>query len=192
MDIIRYFCNTYQTTNKMQPENKVIYDKNTIEFVTVAVSYCALIESAPRIEKNDFIFQSLGILPLLYLKALLLPSDIEPLYDEEVEVSVTEEIYEQIKMQISSLMQEDDDYLEVFHPDMPYSDTPILSTISEDLADIYQDIRNFIDVYRHEHPESMNDALYLCKSNFYEYWGQRLVNVQRALHALLKINKSQS
>jgi uncharacterized protein (DUF2461 family) len=30
----------------------------------------------------------------------------------------------------------------------------------------------------------MNDALYVCKVHFFTYWGQKLVNVLRPLHAL--------
>ena len=30
----------------------------------------------------------------------------------------------------------------------------------------------------------MNDALYVCIENFKSYWGQKLVNVLRALHSL--------
>ena len=38
---------------------------------------------------------------------------------------------------------EKDDYLDVFIQDMVYSDQPITRNISEDLADIYQAIKDF-------------------------------------------------
>ena len=31
----------------------------------------------------------------------------------------------------------------------------------------------------------MNDALWECKNNFEEFWGQKLVNVLRAIHSLV-------
>ena len=65
---------------------------------------------------------------------------------------------------------------------MAYSDTPIKATISEDLADIYQDIKDFVSVYRLGFDETMNDSLAVCKENFGLYWGQKLVNTLRALH----------
>jgi hypothetical protein len=34
-------------------------------------------------------------------------------------------------------------------------------------------------------PEIMNDAIWDCKNNFKEFWGQRLVNIIRVLHNLL-------
>jgi hypothetical protein len=72
--------------------------------------------------------------------------------------------------------------------DMKYSDTPISAFISENIADIYQDVRNFVSVYQYELTEQMNDALYVCRDNFRTYWGQKLVNVLRPLHSLLYTN----
>ena len=77
---------------------------------------------------------------------------------------------------------ERDENLKVFLDDMRYSDTPIRKTISEDLADIYQDVKNFVSVYRLGFDETMNDALAICEENFALYWGQTLVNTMRALH----------
>ena len=81
-------------------------------------------------------------------------------------------------------MADKDDYLEVFLDDMAYSDTPIRQTISEGLADIYQPLRDFLEVYRLGLEYTMNDALVICREQFAEYWGQRLLNVLRALHAV--------
>ena len=66
--------------------------------------------------------------------------------------------------------------------DMKYSDTPIKRTISEDLADIYQDLKDFISVFQIGFNITMNDSLFLCKEHFAEFWGQRLVNALKALH----------
>ena len=43
-------------------------------------------------------------------------------------------------------MAEEDIYLEVFLEDMKYSDTPISASVSENLADLYQEFFNLIDV----------------------------------------------
>jgi hypothetical protein len=71
---------------------------------------------------------------------------------------------------------------------MAYSDTPIKRTVSEDLADIYQDLKDFICVFQLGLNMTMNDSLYVCKEHFEEFWGQRLVNTMRALHDI-KYNK---
>ena len=165
----------------MEHTSQVIFDKNSIEFITVAAEYCGFIERSRGAERNVFVNTALKILPLLYLKASLIP-ECEMIGEEDLEVFVTEEDYECVQYAISQVLGPQDDYLEVFHPDMAYSDTPIKKTISEDLADIYQDLKDFIGVFQLGMNTTMNDSLYVCKEHFAEYWGQRLVNTMRALH----------
>lgn len=165
----------------MEKESKIIFDKNVVEFVTVAAETCGFLENAEGMDRETFVDTSLKLLPLLYLKAVLLPP-CEYLGDQFLENFVTEETYEILRMNISHVLAERDDYLEVFLPEMQYSDTPIKKCISEDLADIYQDIRDFVFIFQLGLNQTMNDALVRCKHNFESYWGQRLVNTLRALH----------
>jgi hypothetical protein len=95
---------------------------------------------------------------------------------------VTEEGYEVVRRTVENIMADKDAYLEVFVPDMAFSDQPIQKSIAEDLADIYQDIRDFIFVFQLGLNETMNDALQQCQENFETIWGQKLVNTMRALH----------
>ena len=165
----------------MEKNTQVIFDRNTVEFVTVAAEFCAFLERSERMKRSVFVDTTLKILPLLYLKASMLP-EVETINEDTPESFVTEEDYEVIRLTIATIMAEKDDYLEVFLQDMAYSDTPIKATISEDLADIYQDIKDFVSVYRLGFDETMNDSLAVCKENFGLYWGQKLVNTLRALH----------
>ncbi|MDD4609575.1 MAG: DUF5063 domain-containing protein [Bacteroidaceae bacterium] len=159
----------------------IVFHKNTIEFVTVAVQYCSFLEQSETMQRKDFIDVSLKLLPLLYLKASLLPP-CQPLGDEVVEQFVQEDDYEVIQLTIAGILKDRNDYLDVFLSDMKYSDTPINCTISEDLTDIYQDIKNFISVYRLGLESTMYESLVVCEESFALYWGQKLVNTLRALH----------
>ena len=141
-------------------------------------------------KRSDFVDKLLKVLPLLYLKASLLPA-CERLEDDDLETFVTEADYNQLRSEIAALLGDGDDYLEVFLEDMAYSDTPIRQEISESLADIYQVLKDFICVYQLGLPQTMNDALVACRERFAEYWGQRLVNVMRPLHEL-KYNRHTS
>ena len=165
----------------MEQTSQVIFDKNSIEFVTVAAEYCSFIERSRGVDKKSFVDTALKILPLLYLKASLIP-ECELIGEGDLEVFVTEDDYEYVRLAVAHVMGAQDDYLEVFHPDMAYSDTPIKKTISEDLADIYQDLKDFIGVFQLGMNVTMNDSLCVCKDHFAEFWGQRLVNTMRALH----------
>jgi hypothetical protein len=121
------------------------------------------------------------LLPLLYLKGTFLP-ETEPIGDEQAEVFATEVQYAVLVSTIAELLGSDDAYLEVFHPDMSLSDNFLSASISENIADVWQDIYNFVETFRQGYDEAMNNALYNCRINFSSYWGQSLVNVMRALH----------
>jgi hypothetical protein len=162
----------------------LIYDKNTLEFVTVALEFCALMETTEKHTLFSFTDKAVKILPLLYLKATLLPETGESEDDTEPEQFITEHTYEAIRYRVAELLGEYDPFLETFHPDMPYSDTPVTTTISENLADIYQDLGNFAALFRQENEQVMEQALVTCEENFRLYWGQKLLNALKALHAV--------
>ncbi len=158
-----------------------VYEKNVIEFVTVVNEYCGFVEKADSFSKRNFISKAQKLLPLLYLKASLLP-DVESMQDEENEKFVTEGDYHMIYHTIHEKLGEDDDYLEVFDPMMQESEGPIPQSIAENFSDIYQDIKDFVMVYRVGTIEVMNDALWELNMGFANDWGQKLVNVIRAIH----------
>ncbi|MFV0417861.1 MAG: DUF5063 domain-containing protein [Dysgonomonas sp.] len=162
---------------------EIVYSRDSIEFVTVAVQYCAYLESFEETTESELTDKLTKILPLLYLKATLVP-ETDTINDEDPEISVTEDDYNYITSRLYNIFLNNDAYLEVFLQDMKYSETPIAASISEDLADIYQDLKNFITIFERGITENMNDALYVCTENFKAYWGQKLVNVLRALHSL--------
>ena|SRR5690554_422618 len=173
-----YFCCMEQSDNE-----KIIYDKNVIDFVTVSVEFCAILEGEEDLQRVDWISKMLKILPLLYLKASLLPETVASI-EEEPEIFVQQKDYSRIENRVSGIMGEEDIYLDVFIDEMKYSDRPISAFVSENIADIYQDLRNFISVYQFELTDQMQSAINICYSNFRSYWGQKLVNVLRPLHTL--------
>lgn len=161
----------------------IIYSAKSIEFATVVAETCLFLERAAEHKKSDFISKAVKLLPLLYLKTSLL-DDLEEESDGFLERFVTETDYNYVKDQVANILGADDSYLEVFHPDMPYSDTPIAVFISEDLADIYQELKDFAANFQIGEEEIMTSALMLCVETFAEHWGQKLLNALRALHSL--------
>lgn len=167
----------------MKEENNPIYSHDTLEFVTVALEFCSFVEAAEGEGLSRFVDKAVKLLPLLYLKATLLP-EVEPDENAELEQTVTEDMYEAVRTRIAGLLGEKDTYLETFHPDMPYSDTPIAAFVSESLADVYQDVGNFVSLFRQGYDEVMLQSVALCRAAFREFWGQQLLNALKALHAI--------
>ena len=166
----------------MAERSEVIFDRNVVEFVTVAAEYCGFLERSEGALRSEFVETLLKLLPLLYLKGTMLPECTRMDDFDDLERFVTEDQYEVLRLTLADVMADRDDYLDVFVDDMKYSDTPIRKTISEDLADIWQDIKNFVCLFRTGVNQTMNDALVECRENFATYWGQTLVNTLRALH----------
>ena len=160
---------------------EIVFSQYTIDFARVALEYCVFAEKIRGSDKKTFVDTMTKVLPLLYLKASIIPK-ITMDYESDLEVKVDEHFYAQVETNISELLGDDDLYLETFHPDIRLCDSPVAVKISEDLADIYQDLGNFIAVFKNGQKETMNDSLLLCIENFKKYWGQRLVNALRALH----------
>ena len=167
----------------MTNENNPIYERNTLEFVTVALEYCGFVEKAGEKGLFDFVDKATKLLPLLYLKAGLLPK-VESEEELLPELTVTEAMYDNVRQRIATLLGERDTYLDTFQEDMRYSDTPIAAFISENLADVYQDTGNFVALFRQGNEEAMREAIALCAQNYKDYWGGRLLNALKALHAI--------
>ena len=167
----------------MENGEDIVFSRNTVEFVTVAAEYCAYIERCNEHSRKEFTETLLKLLPLLYLKAQMLPEG-EKVCDDELEDFVTEDSYEVLRMDLYELFSDKDSYLDVFVAEMKYSDTPVTKSISEDLADIYQDVKNFVCLFKLGINETMHDAIIECCEHFAQYWGQTLVNTMRALHEI--------
>lgn len=162
-------------------ENEIVYSRNTVEFVTVAAEFCAFLEQSEGRRRRDFVDTILKLLPLLYLKASLVPTveEDEDFYPEEF---VTEQDYEYLRSMLAAIMAGEDDYMDLNNHDVRFSDEPIVRSISEDLADIYQALKNFVETYKLGIEYNMSEAVAIVSERFGLYWGQSVSDVLKALH----------
>ena len=160
-----------------------VYQDTTIEFVTVVAQVCLFLEHVREVDRDEFIDKILCLLPLLYLKARLLHKPEQQL-DGYPQQFVTEDDYNAMRQSIADLLGTDDAYLEVYMEDMKFSDEPLTAFISEDIADIYQELKDLAFNYQTADERVMSDALLDCLEAFEQHWGQKLLNVLRPLHAL--------
>jgi hypothetical protein len=164
--------------------NSLVYSKNVIELITVANEFCSFLERSDEIESADFMSRLQKMLPLLYLKASLLPKfDFEA--DDDLEKYVTEVEYNLIQQKILNHTGAGDDYQEVFIPGMQFSESALTSSIAENVADVYQDMKDLVMSFRTMNEEVMEQALWESQNNFAQIWGQKLVNCLRAVHNLI-------
>jgi hypothetical protein len=160
-----------------------IHQTSVTEFLVLATSICIYLEEMECPLKSEFIDRILCDLPVLYTKARQIPTKTA-LLDGEPERFVSEFEYNIIREKVEAIFGSDDTYLEVFVEDMRYSDEPITAFISENIADIYQELSDLARNWSIDDETVQHDALVACLEGFTLHWGQKLLNVLRPLHVL--------
>lgn len=156
-----------------------------LTLASLASNFCFAVENAREYEMDEFVKMMLDYLPRIYWEF----SDLEA--EESVDFDfgsfsnyVEEDYYESVRRGLEMLFGAEDVFLETFEEDMKYSDTPIASSISECLADIFQQLYNFTMTVKESEGSSAIEAFRDCKENFESFWAQTLCNVLRALNNL--------
>lgn len=164
----------------MQTEGNFLYSKPVLDLVTVSAEFCKFVEQCEGKEAEEFCRVMRGLLPMLYLKMTLL-ADVPDAMGWN-DHKVTEGDYDYVRSAIAAILSDKDDFLDVFVEDFKYSEQPVLCTISENLADIYQQLRELVEAFREGYEDAMQVALYETADEFRLQWGQKLLNALRAIH----------
>jgi uncharacterized protein (UPF0335 family) len=162
--------------------NEAVYSPLVLEFLAVAQKYCLFIEQIDRLEKNK-IFDGLSkALPLLYVKGALLP-DIEAVDISQNEKYVTAEQWQDVFNDLREKIGNDDEYW--FNENDNPDNELVKGSLSDNLTDIYQDMKDFVLLYQKPVREAKKVAVWEIKKLFFSHWGFRIVNVIKVLHYLL-------
>lgn len=153
-----------------------VYAKNVVEFVTVGVEYCAFLERVNEKQYSTFVPVLQKLLPFLYLKAAMVNKPLS-VCDGQLEVFVNEVEYEKIRSGAASILRQYDE---------EFTGEEVVS-VSECLADVYQDMKDFLMNYKSGNEEVMNDAVFTVVENFELYWGKRLLQALAIVHKLTYI-----
>jgi len=163
--------------------DKQILHKNIAEFITVSAEFCAFLNKCERFSKLDFVDKSIKILSLLYLKA----SMIDVVEDENsgyLEKFVTEDEYNKIHALVADKIGSLEAYFDIIDSVGYDSGESVNVSITECYADIYQDIMNFVMVYRDFEDDDRVIAVADCISSFKAFWGTRCLRLISELHLI--------
>lgn len=162
-------------------ENQDIYNKNIIEIYTVAVEFCAFTESLNARSKEEIFQFYVKILPLLYLKGTLMPEiDNDENYPSERFVNEEDwsNVFETLKQKLGFqdvFSSTDDEGIEFNVIDM---------SISENIADIYQDMKDFVILYSKSMTYQKSNSVADLRNLFISHWGIRICRLLSPLHEL--------
>ncbi|HNS17966.1 MAG TPA: DUF5063 domain-containing protein [Bacteroidales bacterium] len=157
--------------------------RQVIEFLTVANEYCLFLEKAQGYGKEKLLDFTSKISPLLYLKGTLLPpaETGEPGAGERF---VTQEHWQTLFLMLHETLGADD----LFWYATPESDGQVAlvkASLAEHLADIYQDMKDFVLLYQKNLRNSQEIAASEIRLLFSSHWGIRIAQIQRHVHSLL-------
>ena len=90
-----------------------------------------------------------------------------------------------IETAIASRLGHLNSFEEPFDQSLHGSGEPVAGEVSEYIADIYQDVKDFLLQYRTGTEEVMNDSVWECSMHFETMWGRKLLGTVRAIHNIV-------
>ncbi len=173
--------------NQEKIDTSVTGSKAVMEMITVANEFCLFAEEQERFD-NEFIFSYLQrILPLLYIKGSLLPQVTEfPEHDNER--FVIEETWEYLYNSFKNNFKHLNNYY-FWDPELQ---GPAETTMSENLADLYQDLKDFIFLFSKPSHYAKQNAVFMCRELFIHRWGKIIPHLLSHIHGIIVDTKQHS
>lgn len=154
-----------------------------LSLIALAVDYCSTIEHSEGADRDQYIARINRLLTRLYICAYDLSRETDSFVEEVLDPALDERQYDECREALSVIMADQDIYLETVVEDMRFSDTPVAQSISENLADIYQEMYNFVHSVEPADTQTQLMLVDVLIDDFRNFWGQTLCNVVRALHS---------
>jgi hypothetical protein len=157
--------------------------KSILEMLTVAHDFCSFLEKAGESGRNEVLTYLQRVLPLIYIKASLLP-EVEVEDEEAIEHYVTEAEWEEMFNMLRSKLGEEDLYYFIDLHEKSHQDA-VRGSLAESITDLYQDLKDFVLLYQKPLTTFRQNAVMECKRLFANRYGYRVVNAHAAIHYLL-------
>lgn len=161
-----------------------VYSSEMLEFVTAANGYCQFMEQLSGQEGKAFISEAVTCFSGVYAAFVKLGTT-QPENEGTGEPVVSEQEWSNIYQRILMILGPYNDFLRLADEDEFDRSELVTHTISEDAADVYQELRDFATIYSRGMEEFMNDAAWELGERFAEHWGKKLLRSLLALHELL-------
>lgn len=165
-------------------EYNAIQDEAVSHFAKSAQEFCSLLEKSASISDKEFVQQAAYLLATLYAAGLSLPTlDNEP---EEQQASIEDTSFEhtsEIERQTGQKLGKHNLYWEFYDP---YDQSnPLTTTLSDDLSDIYRNIKPGLIAYQKGTARSVSAAVWEWKFHFIIHWSDHAVDALRAIHRIV-------
>jgi hypothetical protein len=169
-----------------QTPEDITLTKPVLETVTIAQEFCNYLDSCESNSAKGIMEFMHRILPLLYLKGTFLPK-VEVEYPEANERFVTMEQWENMFYMLRDKFGKDDEYW-IINPELLNENEPVKASLSENITDIYQDMKDFVLLFKKNTHAARQNAAAECKLLFETHWGYRVGNIIPKIHSVLYEN----
>jgi hypothetical protein len=149
-------------------------------FVELVREYLALVDGLSGLSARDFLLRCAILLPQLYSLSHQLPDIVLPEGDP---LEGKEDARNPPMANIMNLLGKYDLYSEVFDP--VSEEGAIKATLSDDLSDIYMDLKRGLSRYDDKEQPNQPIAVWEWKFNMKIHWGHHLVGALRPIHSLV-------
>lgn len=165
---------------------EILKSKSVLEMLTVAHEFCIFTEAIEKTKAENVLSFYQKILPLLYLKASLLP-EIEVSDEFANERFVNEEDWQNIFDSIKEKLGEKDTFFSLGE------DNQIQKTsFADHVSDIYQDLKDFVLLFQKNRIVAQENALFECKKLFENHWGERIPRLIQHIHDEMYSNQKEN
>jgi hypothetical protein len=154
-----------------------------LDFVKAANACCAFLEDLKGTEGKSFITDLIKHLSGVYT-TFISTGETEPVLESPPEPAVSEQEWSSLFQKIAMILGPHNDILRMAKEEEFDRSELVNHTISEDVADLYQELRDFTSIYSHGIEELMNDSAWELRERFAEHWGAKLLRALLALHEL--------
>jgi len=159
-------------------QHDVTLSRPVVEMLMVANEYCVFMEKADSQSSEKVIAFFTKIAPLLFLRGNLLP-EIEQEEDFIADRFVTEEQWENVFKTLRKIFGPLDSYFALNE-----THDIIEASLSDNMADIYQDMKDFVMVFQKNTYQSRLNAITQARILFAERWGSVLLQALFTCHKI--------
>ncbi len=153
-------------------------------FREVAGQFCAVVDSARSVERDDLVLKIYRLLPLLIGEAIGL-AVVEPSeygnQKERRKARMSEQQWGELYSLLKEKLGDWNLYSQVFDPTKDRE--AIDGSLADDIADIYRDLKEGL-VLHHSDLAPPDDILWEWRFGFYSHWGRHAMDALRTIHSL--------
>jgi hypothetical protein len=175
-----YLCPMQNDNSKL---HRFVYSPEMVALVSAASQCCSFLEQVKETDGRGFITASVRHLSAVYAEMLRI-GETEPVFESAGEPTVTEQDWSAVYQGVAMILGTHNEILRPAEENEVDRSELVPHTISEDLADVYQELKDFTSIYGRGMEELMNDAAWELKERFEEHWGKKLLRSLSALHQL--------